>query len=174
MRIETVGTIAASKPNAVIKEVVNDIMERANISKDTKYKIKDLSCNIAFMVDGVEQALTVEHQGHPEMFTVMVKLDKKGNVEKAVNNEKQSFIDDYTRSVLNGEEKSYTEFIKSEYDAKDLEFLSELCVEDKKEIVLRHKETNQLVLQYYVGDKLVGECTTHEMPKEHLEKMNNK
>lgn len=169
MRIETLGTIAVSKTNTVIKEIVADIMERANIPQNTKFKVKDLSCNISFMVDGVENGLTVTHNGNQEMFTVMAKIDSKGNVEKAVNNEKESFIDDYTKSVITGEEKEYKEFIKSEYDAKDLVFVNELCVEDKKEVVYKHEGLNTYVLQYFVGDKLVGECTTKEIPQEHLQ-----
>ena len=51
MRIETIGTVASTKANSLIKEVVTEVLEKANLPKDTKYKIRDLSCMVVFMVN---------------------------------------------------------------------------------------------------------------------------
>ena len=173
MRIELVGTVATSKVNKVIKDIVSEVLEKAELPQDVKYKVKDLTCNIAFMIDGQEQALTVEHDGVPEMFTIKTALDKKGNIEKSVNNSKASFLDNYTRATLKGEEIDYSkmEEITSPYTANELEELSVLAVEDKKEIVYRHIEKNIYILRYYVGERLMGELETNKIPDEHLKNM---
>ena len=173
MRIETVGTVSLSKVNTVIKDVVKDVIERAELPKDVKFKVRDLSCQIAFMIDGQEQALTVNHDGIQEIFTVKTALDKKGNIEKAVNNSKASFLDNYTRASIKGEEIDYsnTPEIVSPYGENELELLSILSVEDKAEKVYRHLTKNIYVLRYYIGNKLVGELETNQIPEEHLKNM---
>lgn len=170
MKIETIGTVASTKANSLIKEVVTEVLEKANLPKDTKYKIRDLSCMVVFMVDGEEKALTVNHGGLDELFTVKTALDKKGKIDKSVNNSKTSFLDNYTRSVMKGEEMDYSQIkpINSEYADKDLEPLSVLEVDGKAEKVYRHLEKNIYVLRYYLNDMLVGEMETNTIPEEHL------
>lgn len=171
MRIETIGTVASTKANSLIKEVVTEVLEKANLPKGTKYKIRDLSCMVVFMVDGEEKALTVNHGGLDELFTVKTALDKKGKIDRTVNNSKASFLDDYTRSVMKGEEMDYSQIktIASEYDDNELELLSTLEVDGKAEKVYRHIEKDIYVLRYYLNDMLVGELETNTIPSEHIQ-----
>lgn len=173
MRIETVGSVANTKVNTVIKNVVAEVMEKAKLPEGTKFRVRDFSCNIGLMMDGVEQALTVTHDGITEMLVVKVALDEKGNITKSVNNTKESFLDEYTRASLKGEQIDYSnaETIVSEYDEKDLELLSTLAVDDKAELVYKHLPSNVYVLRYFVGNRLIGELTTKQIPEDHLKNM---
>ena len=94
--------------------------------------------------------LNVEHEGVPEIFKVAVELDEKGNIKKAVDNEKESFMDDYSRARAKGVADSIgrTE-IESVYNDSDLDF---------------HREENggdlvcELVERFYRDGVLVGEA----------------
>lgn len=166
MRIETVGTLPTSRVNGVIKDIVKEVLSKTEFPSDIKYKVKNVSCDIVFMCEGKEQVLTVNHGGLDEMFTVKCALDNKYNIIKQVNNSEKSFIDEYVRRTVSGTNDTVEyEEIKSEYSEGELEYITELSEDGKKEVTYKLKGKDKYVLRYYVYDKLVGELTTKEQNK---------
>ena len=157
MIIKFNGETSINKLGKLIQEVAGTIQERAGLEKGTKIKVKDCQIGVLFEVDGEMKFLNVEHEGIKEVFQVNVDLDTKGNIAKAVDNEEESFQDEYTRSVLKGIENPLTEEIPSVYNEEDLEFISEENGGDLVERRYRHKETGETVLRYYRNGILVGE-----------------
>ena len=103
--------------------------------------------------------LNVEHEGVPEIFKVAVELDEKGNIKKAVDNEKESFMDDYSRARAKGVADSIgrTE-IESVYNDSDLDFHREENGGDLVCKYYKHKQTGELVERFYRDGVLVGEA----------------
>lgn len=157
MIIKFNGETSINKLGKLIQEVAGTIQERAGLEKGTKIKVKDCQIGVLFEVDGEMKFLNVEHEGIKEVFQVNVDLDTKGNIAKAVDNEEESFQDEYTRSVLKGIENPLTEEIPSVYNEEDLEFITEENGGDLVERRYRHKETGEIVLRYYRNGILVGE-----------------
>ena len=156
MRIQTKGTTGLSKVNGIVKEIVTGILEKAELDTKTPFKIQDFTCDIVFKINGEEQKMTVNHGGLDEIFTVGVKLDKKGNIDYSVDNAEKSFIDDYVRAEMTGQELKY-EKIVSMYDDNDLEYLETNEVGDVQEKMYKLKGTLNQVVRYYKGMDLVGE-----------------
>ena len=157
MIIKFNGETSINKLGKMIQEVATDIQQRAGLEKGTKLKVKDCQIGVVFEVNGEMNFLNVEHDGLKEMFQVNVELDKKGNISKTVDNEEESFQDDYTRSVIKGMENPLTEEIPSVYNNEDLEFYFEENGGDLVERRYKHKETGETVLRYYRNEILVGE-----------------
>ena len=116
------GETSLNKLPKLIKEVTADIQQRAGIP-ETQFKIKDAELGLIFKVGEEMHYLNVEHEGVPEIFKVAVELDEKGNIKKAVDNEKESFMDDYSKARAKGvaDEIGRTE-IESVYNDSDLDF----------------------------------------------------
>lgn len=158
MIIKLHGETSLSKLPKIIKEVVTNIQERAGIDA-SKFTVKDAEVGILFNVEGTKSMISVEHDGVAETFQVHVKLDSKGNVEAEVDNEKESFLDDYTRAVAKGEQPVVgVNPIESVFNDADLE---EVGVENGGDIVAKyydHKKEDLRVVRYYRNDVLVGEA----------------
>ncbi|WP_304427674.1 hypothetical protein [Romboutsia ilealis] len=156
MRIQTKGTTGLSKVNGMIKEIVTGILEKAELDTKTPFKIQDFTCDIVFDIEGKEQKMTVNHDGLDEVFTVAIKLDKKGNIDYSVDNTEKSFIDDYVRSEMTGQEIKY-ERIESMYNDTDLEYLESNEIGDIQEKIYKLKDSSNNVVRYYKCKDLVGE-----------------
>lgn len=152
------GETSLNKLPKLIKEVTADIQQRAGIP-ETQFKIKDAELGLVFKVGEEMHYLNVEHEGVPEIFMVAVELDEKGNIKKAVDNEKESFMDDYTRARAKGvaDEIGRTE-IESVYNDSDLDFHREENGGDLVCKYYKHKQTGELVERFYRDGVLVGEA----------------
>lgn len=157
MIIKFNGETSINKLGKLIQEVVGTIQERAGLEKGINIKVKDCQIGVLFEVNGEMNFLNVEHEGIKEIFQVNVELDKKGNIAKAVDNEAESFQDEYTRTVLKGLESPVAEEIETVYNDEDLKFISEVDGGDLVEKVYNHKITGEVVLRYYRNEILVGE-----------------
>lgn len=158
MIVKFKGETSLNKLPKLIKEVTADIQQRAGIP-ETQFKVKDAELGLVFKVGEEMHYLNVEHEGVPEIFKVAVELDEKGNIKKAVDNEKESFMDDYTRARAKGvaDEIGRTE-IESVYNDSDLDFHRE---EDGGDLICKyykHKQTGELVERFYRDGILVGEA----------------
>lgn len=151
------GETSLNKLPKIIKEVVADVQARAGIP-DAKFTVKDVEVGILFNVEGEKNFLSVTHKGVAEPFKVHVKLDQKGNVDMTVDNEKESFLDDFSRAVAKGEDSpAGHEPIESVFEDADLEEVHE---EDGGDLVAKyyqHKKEDLLVVRYFRNGVLVGE-----------------
>lgn len=157
MIIKFNGETSINKLGRLIQEVAEIIQEKAGLEKGTKIKVKDCQIGVLFEVNGEMNYLNVEHEGIKEIFQVNVELDKKGNIVKAVDNEEESFQDNYTRSVLKGLKSPAVGEIESVFNDEDLEFVSEINGGDLVEKTYNHKVTKEVVIRYYRNGILIGE-----------------
>lgn len=141
-----------------IHYVVSDIIERSGLSDSVKdtFKLKDMEVGVTLNVEGKEQFLEVTHGGMSEVFKINVKLKKDGTIDFSKDNENESFLDDYTRSLAIGEEKVYEE-INSVYNDENLKFINKTDGGDIVECVYKDILTNDTVIRYYKENVLVGE-----------------
>lgn len=157
MIIKLHGETSMNKLPKILKEVIADVQARAGIP-DAKFTLKDVEVGVMFNVEGQKQFISVSHDGVAEVFKVHVKLDKKGNIDMTVDNEKESFLDDYSKAVAKGEESTAGyEPIESVFDDADLEEVHE---EDGGDLVAKfykHKKEDLHVVRYFRNGVLVGE-----------------
>ena len=149
------GETSISKMSSIIKEVVTDIQGKASL-EGASFKIKDAEVGIIFNVNGSMNGIQVQHDGVDELFKVVVELDDKGNIKKSIDNSQKSFMDEYTRAVAKGEEKSY-KTMKSVYDNEDLDLVDVEDGGDIKKKTFKQISTGDMVIRYYKDGKLVGE-----------------
>lgn len=157
MIIKFNGTMDIEQLKTNIETVVGDIIRRAGL-EGHNIAIKDAQLGVLFNVDTNPQYLTVEHEGVPEIFEVNVKLNDAGEIDRAVDNEKESFHDDYTRAVAKGEEAPVTEEIESVFNDDELEEVEVVDAGDLKEVHYNLKDTEDSVVRYYRNGLLVGEA----------------
>lgn len=138
--------------------VVNDIKGRADLTTEEKdIKLKDVQVGVTFNIGGTDSFLEVNHGDIAEVFTVNVKLDEAGQIDVTKDNEKETFLDDYTRAIAKGEEVEYQE-IESVYDDDMLVWEKTNDGGDIKEVIYTDAPTGHRVVRYYKNDVLVGEC----------------
>lgn len=157
MIVKLHGETSMNKLPKIIKEVVAGVQEKAGIP-DSKFTVKDIEIGILFNVEGEKNYLSVTHEGVAEPFKVHVKLDSKGNVDMTVDNEKESFLDDYSRAMAKGEQSpAGHEPIESVFEDADLEQVHEENGGDLVAKFYEHKKEDLLVVRYFRNDVLVGE-----------------
>lgn len=139
-----------------INKVVYAIIERAGLEEGTGIKLRDVQVGVTLNIDGEDKYVTVDHEGVTAIFEVHVGLDEEGNIEVAKDNEVESFMDDYSRSVANGVEKEY-DVIESIYDMNDLKEVATLDGGDMVEKTFTHVKDDSTIIQYYKNGNLVGE-----------------
>ena len=157
MIIKFSGETSINKLGKLIEEVVENIQKRAGLDSASKIKVKDCQIGVMFEVDGEMNFLDVEHDGIKEIFQVNVALNEEGNIVKAVDNEEESFQDEYTRTVLKGLESPNVKEILSVYNDEDLKLVNKVDGGDLVEKTYNHKVTGECVLRYYRNGILVGE-----------------
>ena len=140
-----------------VETLVKDVLSRAEM-KLSEYSIRDAQVGVIFNVGDEPQYLTVEHDGTPEIFTINVKLDKNGEIERTVDNEEQSFHDEFTKAVNRGEESPINKEIESVFNDDDLEKLHTVDAGDLQEVQYKLKGTDDKVVRYYRNGVLVGEA----------------
>ena len=158
MIIKLKGETSLNKLPQIIKEVVTDITARAGI-EGASFKVKDAELGLVFKVGKEMQYLTVVHDEVAEIFQVNVQLDSKGNIEKRVDNEEETFLDDYSRAVAKGLENPTNEPIESAYKDSELKLIKEETAGDLTEKIYEVIDSpeNERVLRYYRNMVLVGE-----------------
>lgn len=155
MIIKLNGETTLDKLPQIIRDIVKDIEGRAGLDS-TDIKIKDTQLGILFSVDNESKYITVDHDGLPEIFQVQVQLDEQGNVVKSVDNEKETFLDDYSRSVAMGTEAPCQVEIESVYQEKDIRIFDTFDYGDLTEKHYVHL-SGAKIIRYYRGSILVGE-----------------
>lgn len=163
MKIILDGKTTINKLPTILRDVVTDIKEKAGVP-DAPVKIERAEIVFTAMINGEPQYFTVDHEGLKELFTVAVKLDEKGNIIKAVNNENESFLDEYTRAMAKGETKEY-KVIESIFKDEELETVRVNDGGDIQEIIYRHKEKGDTVVRYFKNGDLVGEVAFETSPE---------
>ncbi|HBF7594819.1 TPA: hypothetical protein KOX39_003434 [Clostridioides difficile] len=156
MRIQTKGKTSITKVSKLIKDIVAETLAKANLDTDVKFKLEDFACDIVFNIDGIDQKITVNHNGLDEVFTMAVALDKKGNIDRTVDNAERSFIDPYVRQEMTGEAMVF-ETIESEYTPEQLKTLDVNEHLGVKEVISEIIGTDKHLVQYYKDNNLVGE-----------------
>lgn len=157
MIIKFNGSMDLAQLKTNIETIVDDIIRRAGL-EGRNIAIKDAQVGILFNTDDTPQYLTVTHDGVPEIFEVNVKLNDEGEIDRTLDNEKESFHDDYTRAVANGETSPIVEEIESVFNDEDLEQVDSIDAGDLKEVHYNVKDTDDVVVRYYRDDLLVGEA----------------
>ena len=163
MKIILDGKTTLTKLPKILKEVITEVQAKAGIG-NAPVKLEKAELVFTFMVNGEPQFVTVNHDEVPELFTIAVKLDEKGNIERAVDNEKESFLDEYTRAMAKGEAKEY-EVIQSTFKDEELETVRVNDGGDIQEIIYRHIETGNTVVRYIKNGELVGELAFETAPE---------
>lgn len=156
MIIKFNGETTLNKLPKLIKEIVEDVQAKAGI-ETAKVKVKDAQLGLVFSVGEEMHYMTVTHDGVTEIFQTNVKLDDKGNIERLVDNEESSFLDDYSRAVAMGQGSPKYEPIESIYNDEDLELIE---TENGGDIVgntYTNKATGEQVVRYYKDNILIGE-----------------
>lgn len=158
MIIKLKGETSLNKLPQIIKEVTADITARAGI-EGANFKVKDAELGLVFKVGEELKYLTVEHDGLAEIFQVNVQLDDRGNIARKVDNEENSFVDEYSRAVSKGLDSQINKPIESSYSDEELIQEKEESVEDLTERLYRVKDSSEdeRVLRYYRNGILVGE-----------------
>lgn len=156
MIIKFNGETSLSKLPELIKEITKDIQERAGIPA-SKFKVKDAQVGLVFKVGNEMKYMAVEHDGVAEIFQVNVQLDEKGNIKKTVDNEEESFVDEYSKAVAKGLESPVVEEIESVYDSEELVEVARDDAGDLVAIYFEHIETKETVVQYFRNGILVAE-----------------
>lgn len=163
MKIILDGKTTITKLPKLLKEIIKEVQNKVGVEK-APVKIEKAEIVATFKVNGEPQYVTVVHDDLPELFTVAVKLDDNGNIEKSVDNEKETFLDDYSRAVAKGELTNYEE-IQPSFKDEELEEIRTNDGGDIKESLFRHIETGNTVVRYYKNDKLVGEAGFETEPE---------
>lgn len=163
MKIILDGKTTLTKLPKILKEIITEVQAKAGV-ESAPVKLDKAELVFTFMVNGEPQYVTVNHDGVPELFTVAVKLDENGNIERAVNNENETFLDEYTRAMAKGETKEY-EVIQSSYKDEELETVRVNDGGDIQEIIYRHIETGNTVVRYIKNGDLVGELGFETAPE---------
>lgn len=163
MKIILDGKTTLTKLPKILREILTEVQARTGI-ENAPIKLDKAELTFTFNVNGEAQYLTVNHDGVAELFTVAVKLDNKGNIERAVNNENETFLDEYSRAVAKGEIKEY-EVIQSSYGDEELETVRVNDGGDIQEIIYRHVETGDTVVRYIKNGDLVGELAFETAPE---------
>lgn len=163
MKIILDGKTTLTKLPKILKEVITEVQAKAG-AENAPVKLDRAELIFTFTVNGEPQYVTVNHDGVPELFTVAVKLDEKGNIERAVDNEKESFLDEYTRATAKGETKEY-EVIETSFKDEELETVRVNDGGDIQEIIYRHIETGNTVVRYVKNGELVGELAFETAPE---------
>lgn len=163
MKIILDGKTTLTKLPKILKEIITEVQAKAGV-ESAPVKLDKAELVFTFMVNGEPQYVTVNHDGVVELFTVAVKLDEKGNIERAVNNEYESFLDEYTRATAKGEIKEY-EVIQSTFKDEELETVRVNDGGDIQEIIYRHIETGDTVVRYVKNGELVGELAFETTPE---------
>jgi hypothetical protein len=163
MKIILDGKTTLTKLPKILKEIITEVQAKAGV-ESAPVKLDKAELVFTFMVNGEPQYVTVNHDGVPELFTVAVRLDEKGNIERAVNNENETFLDEYTRAMAKGETKEY-EVIQSSYKDEELETVRVNDGGDIQEIIYRHIETGNTVVRYIKNGDLVGELAFETAPE---------
>lgn len=163
MKIILDGKTTLTKLPKILKEIITEVQAKAGV-ESAPVKLDKAELVFTFMVNGEPQYVTVNHDEVPELFTVAVRLDEKGNIERAVNNENETFLDEYTRAMAKGETKEY-EVIQSSYKDEELETVRVNDGGDIREIIYRHIETGNTVVRYIKNGDLVGELAFETAPE---------
>lgn len=157
MIIKLHGETTVNKLTKIIKEVVTDIQKRAGL-EENKFTLKDVELGVLFNVNGEKMMLSSEIDGVSEPFAVHVELDEKGNIKRTVDNEEESFLDDYSRAIAKGLESPTTEPIESTFNDGDLVEYDAESGGDLVALHYRHKtEAGLFVIRYFRNGILVGE-----------------
>lgn len=151
------GETSLNKLPKLVKEIVENVQERSGLEKN-RFTLKDVELGILFNVSGEKMMLNSYIGEDSEPFTVHVQLDKKGNIAVRKDNEKESFLDEYSKAVKKGldtvvDTEIDSVFTDEQLELKDTEELGDLVV---KSYVLRDNK-EEYVIRYYRNDKLVGE-----------------
>lgn len=159
MIIKFNGSMTVDQLSTHIKQITSDIQKRAGIDR-CDISVKDVQVGVLFHTQAGEepQYLTITHDDVPEVFQVNVKLDDNGNIVRSVDNEKESFYDDYTRAINKGEDSPCITEIESVFMDEDLEQLDVVDAGDLKEIRYSVKDSDDIVIRYYRNGILVGEA----------------
>lgn len=168
MKIILDGKTTLTKLPKILKEILTEVQAKTGI-ENAPVKLDRAELTFTFNVNGEPQYLSVNHDDIAELFTVAVKLDDKGNIERAVNNENESFLDEYTRARAKGVEKEY-EVIQSTFKDEELETVRVNDGGDIQEIIYRHKETGNTVVRYVKNGDLVGEVAFETAPENVIKK----
>lgn len=163
MKIILDGKTTLTKLPKILKEVITEVQEKTGAG-NAPVKVEKAEIVFTFMVDGEPQFVTVNHDGVAELFTVAVKLDEKGNIERAVNNEHESFLDEYTRAMAKGEVKEY-EIIQPTFNDEELEVVRVNDGGDIQEVIYKHIPTGDTVVRYIKNGDLVGELAFETAPE---------
>ena len=155
MKIILDGKTTLTKLPKILKEIITEVQAKAGV-ESAPVKLDKAELVFTFMVNGEPQYVTVNHDGVPELFTVAVKLDENGNIERAVNNENETFLDEYTKEY---------EVIQSSYKDEELETVRVNDGGDIQEIIYRHIETGNTVVRYIKNGDLVGELGFETAPE---------
>lgn len=157
MIIKLHGETTLDKIGGVLLEVIQTVQEKAGIEK-APFTLKDVGIGVLFNVNGEKMMLSSEIDGVVEPFTVHVELDSDGHIKRKVDNENESFLDDYSRAVAKGLESPITKEIESVYSDDDLVEVNREVQGDLKAVYYTVKETNEKVVRYYRNDVLVAEA----------------
>ena len=160
MIIKFNGTMSHEQLARHMATIINDVLvklEGSNVEV-TDTKLRDLQVGVLFTVNGVDQYLTVNHDGLDEPFSVLVKLDENGEIERSKDNKEESFLDDYTKAVAKGEEFR-VDPIESNYNNEELIKIAEVDGGDLIETHYVFKEAclHDVLVQYHREGVLVGE-----------------
>ena len=160
MIIKFKGETSLKQMGQMLPEIIKDTQQRAGI-ETADFLLKDVEIGVVFNIAGEKQFLAVEHEGLKETFTLVVQLDKQGNVVTKKDNEEETFMDKFERAVAKGEEVEYKE-IESAYSDNDLVLETETYGGDMVCKTYRHIGTEEKVFRYYKNNILVGEFGCNE------------
>ena len=161
MIIKTKGTTTLEQLNRIVGELVGKVTQQLGATIEG-VKIKDAELGVVLTINGEEQYVTVNHDGLDEVFKVVVALDENGEVKKERTNEKESFLDGYTRSQATGQQQPAMTRIESVYNDEDLTLAYEEVAGDLTERGYRHKDNLAVIRYYREGIGLVGEMAYEE------------
>ena len=158
MIIKTNGATTVPQLENIVKEVVGKVEDQLG-QKVEHIRLKDAEIGVLLTVNGEEQYLTVTHDDFEEIFTTFIQLDERGEIARAKDNEEESFLDDYTRSLAKGEKPLTYEKIESIYNDEDLTYVAEVGTEELRECRYLNKEGQTVIRYYQEGVGLIAELT---------------
>lgn len=166
MQIIFKGKSSIIKAHQNMFEVVNGVLTRVGLPKNTSIKIDELTFKVIVMVDGEERVFTVPREMNgetvDELLTIQVELGEDGEIVNSINNEEESLFQDHEVEAMLGLDHEYGR-IESPYVADDLEMLDSKFVDDITIGVYKIKASGLYLVRYYLNDDLI--CEKEMLPE---------
>lgn len=159
-----VPVVAGTPLGQLIEEVVQGLHKKIPNADIIKEAIEDVylthaEFTIAFKIKGQEELvhLTVQHHEQPEMMTVVVDIDEKGNIKEIQDNDDKSLYTDEMVHVMTKKQSALFNVIESQFTGKEVLAHEYIVGDFVLKLLTDEADPSVFYKQYYQKGKLIQE-----------------